>query len=73
MYRTAFRILDGQYEFRVIPFGLPNTPSTFQATMNGIFQPFLRNFVLIFLDDILVFSRDWSTHLEHLKRVLKVL
>lgn len=53
-----------------MPFGLTNAPSTIQATMTEIFRPHMRRFVLVFFDDILVYSASWSDHLEYLAAVL---
>lgn len=56
-----------------MPFGLTNAPSTFQSLMNHVFRPHLRKFILVFFDDILVFSKDFSTHLIHLETTLAIL
>ena len=71
--KTAFRTRYGSFEFLVLPFGLCNAPSTFMSMMHTVLRPFLDKFVIVFLDDILVYSKTPAEHLAHLEQVLSVL
>ena len=73
MPKTAFRTPFGLFQWRVLSFGLTNAPATFQATMNRIFRHVIGKFVLVYLDDILVFSKTPGEHVDHLRQVLQIL
>ena len=73
MPKTAFKTRYGHYEFLVVPFGRTNAPAAFMALMNSMFQPYLDKFVIVFIDDILVYSKSKRKHQQHLKVVLQTL
>jgi hypothetical protein len=71
--KTAFICSQGLYEFNVMPFGLKNAPAIFQRTMNKVFKEYLDKFMNVYIDDIIIYSKNWNEHLQHIKIVLEEL
>ena len=71
--KTAFSTRYGQYEWKVMPFGLCNALASFQRAMNDILRPYLDKFCMVYLDDILIYSRTEKEHKKHVRKVLKAL
>ncbi|KAI2658554.1 Transposon Tf2-9 polyprotein [Labeo rohita] len=70
-WKTAFSTTTGHYEYRVMPFGLANSPSYFQAFVNDVFRDMLNRWVIIYIDDILIYSNSYSEHVQHVRAVLQ--
>ena len=73
VHKTTFQTHKGHYEFLIMSFGLTNTPAMFQSLMNWIFCEYLHKFILVFFDDILIYSRDLPSHMIHLETILRIL
>jgi Reverse transcriptase (RNA-dependent DNA polymerase) len=73
VHKTAFQTHKGLFEFQVMSFGLINAPATFHSLMNSVFKLYLRKFVIVFFDDILVYSKDLEHHIHHLRIMFQTL
>ena len=72
-FKTAFQTHNGHYEYKVMPYGVTGGPATFQHVMNCVLAPLLRKCVVVFIDDILIYSSSWEAHLQHIREVFLLL
>lgn len=72
-FKTAFQTHNGHFEYNVMPYGVTGGPATFQTVMNVILAPLLRVCAVVFIDDILIYSKTWDDHLQHIAAVLSIL
>ena len=72
-YKTTFQTHNGHFEYKVMPYEVTGGPATFQHVMNTVLAPLLRKCVVVFIDDILIFSKTWDDHLKHVQAVFQLL
>lgn len=72
-YKIAFQTHHGHYEYLVMPYGLTGAPATFQSIMNHVLAPLLRKCVVVFIDDILIYSKTYEEHIQHVQLVFQLL
>jgi hypothetical protein len=73
VWKTAFKSKEGLFEWLVMPFGLTNAPKKIMRMMDDILRPFTNTFVVVYLDDILIYNKTWAERLQHIQRVLHTL
>ena len=73
IWKTSFKTEQGLFEWIVMPFGLCNAPATFMHVMNDVLRSFLDEFVIVYLDDILIFSKSCDKYVMHVRKILDVL